>query len=131
MLDNDGYGTERLLHPGDWEFNDIQPWQYHKLPEVLGGGKGYRVRTEGEFDAALNAAWEDRSGPSILQVELDPKDCSRALRAAGGADEQDGGAEIDHWTRICLVYTLVLQWYNECHDSTSYRNDQKTQQTRQ
>ena len=79
MLDNGGYGTERLLHPGDWEFNDIHPWQYHKLPEVLGGGTGYDVRTEGEFDAALNAAWADRSGPSILQVHLDPQDCSRAL----------------------------------------------------
>ena len=53
VLDNDGYGTERFLHPGDFEFNDIQPWDYHKLPEVFGGGTGYEVRTEGEFDAAL------------------------------------------------------------------------------
>ena len=79
VLDNDGYGTERLLHPGDWKFNDIQPWQYHQLPEVLGGGTGYLIRTEGEFDTALNAAWKDRSGPSILQVIIDPNDCSRAL----------------------------------------------------
>jgi len=79
VLDNQGYGTERLLHPGDWKFNDIQSWQYHRLPEVLGGGKGYLVRTEGEFDKALTAAWADRSGPSVLQVLLDPNDCSRAL----------------------------------------------------
>jgi indolepyruvate decarboxylase len=79
VLDNRGYGTERLLHPGDWKFNDIHPWQYHKLPEVLGGGKGYQVRTEGDFDKALSAAWADRSGPSILQVHIDPQDCSRAL----------------------------------------------------
>jgi indolepyruvate decarboxylase len=79
VLDNQGYGTERLLHPGDWKFNEIQPWQYHRLPEVLGGGQGYLIRTEAEFDAALNAAWRDRSGPSILQIVLDPKDCSRAL----------------------------------------------------
>jgi indolepyruvate decarboxylase len=46
----------------------------------LGGGKGYQVRTEGEFDAALNAAWSDRSGPTILQVHIDPTDCSRAMR---------------------------------------------------
>jgi thiamine pyrophosphate-dependent acetolactate synthase large subunit-like protein len=49
------------------------------LPEVLGGGKGYEVRTEGEFDKALAAAWADRSGPSILQVHIDPSDCSQAL----------------------------------------------------
>jgi indolepyruvate decarboxylase len=79
VLDNKGYGTERLLHPGDWKFNDIQPWQYHKLPEVLGGGTGYLIRTEGEFDRALDAAWRDRSGPSILQVIIDPSDCSRSL----------------------------------------------------
>jgi indolepyruvate decarboxylase len=79
VLDNKGYGTERLLHPGNWKFNDIQPWEYHKLPAVLGGGSGYLVRTEGEFDRALNAAWADRSGPSIIQVKLDEKDCSRAL----------------------------------------------------
>jgi indolepyruvate decarboxylase len=79
VLDNGGYGTERLLHPGEWEFNSIHPWQYYRLPEVLGGGKGYEVRTEGEFDAALNAAWKDASGPSILHVHIDPKDCSPAL----------------------------------------------------
>jgi indolepyruvate decarboxylase len=79
VLDNQGYGTERLLHPGDWKFNDIQPWQYHRLPEVLGGGQGYVVRTEGEFDQALDAAWNAAGGPSILQVMLDPQDCSRAL----------------------------------------------------
>jgi indolepyruvate decarboxylase len=79
VLDNSGYGTERLLHPGDWKFNAVQPWQYHRMPEVLGGSKGYLIRTEAEFDRALNAAWQDRSGPSILQVLLDPNDCSRAL----------------------------------------------------
>jgi indolepyruvate decarboxylase len=83
VLDNGGYGTERLLHPGKWEFNDVHPWQYAKLPEVLGGGKGYVVKTEGEFDAALSAAWKDRSGPSILQVMLDPNDCSSALARLG------------------------------------------------
>ena len=79
VLDNGGYGTERLLHPGDWEFNNIQPWQYHRLPEVLGGGTGYEIRTVGEFDQALNRAWADDDGPSILHVHLDPKDASRAL----------------------------------------------------
>ena len=68
VLDNTGYGTERFLHPGDWQFNEIHPWQYSKLPEVLGGGSGYEVRTEGEFDEALRHAWEDRT-----QREPDPR----------------------------------------------------------
>jgi len=79
VLDNKGYGTERLLHAGDWKFNDIHPWEYHRLPEVLGGGTGYLVRSEGDFDRALRAAWDDHSGPSIIQVVLDQNDCSRAL----------------------------------------------------
>jgi indolepyruvate decarboxylase len=80
VLNNQGYGTERLLHPGDFSFNDIPVWNYHRLPEVLGGGRGYEVRTEAEFEDALIAAWADRSGPSLLQVNLPPGDCSVALQ---------------------------------------------------
>lgn len=79
VLDNGGYGTERLLHPGEYSFNDIHSWRYERLPEVLNGGTGYQIRTEGEFETALQAAWQDPSGPSILHVHLDPQDCSRAL----------------------------------------------------
>ena len=78
LLDNKGYGTERLLHPGN-TFNDIHPWAYHRLPEVLGGGTGYEVRTEGEFDAALSTAWADKSGFSLIQVHLSQTDSSIAL----------------------------------------------------
>ncbi len=79
LLNNGGYGTERLLHPGEFEFNDVHPWQYHQLPALLGGGTGYSVHTEGDFDQALSAAWADTTGPSILNIQLDPQDCSQAL----------------------------------------------------
>jgi indolepyruvate decarboxylase len=79
VLDNGGYGTERYLHPGKFEFNDIQPWAYHKLPEVYGGGTGYEVRSEGQFDAALRKALADTSGPSIVHLHLDRDDHSTAL----------------------------------------------------
>jgi indolepyruvate decarboxylase len=79
ILDNKGYGTERCLHPGEFTFNDIHPWNYSKLPAVLGGGTGYEVRTEGDFDAALRAAWADRSGPSLIQVHVSYSDHSIAL----------------------------------------------------
>lgn len=78
LLDNKGYGTERLLHPGN-SFNDIHPWAYHELPRVLGGGTGYEVRTEGEFDAALTKAWADKSGFSLIQVHINKNDSSIAL----------------------------------------------------
>lgn len=80
VLDNAGYGTERFLHPGDWKFNEIHPWKYAKLPEMLGGGTGYEVRTEGELDAAIRKAWPDKSGMSLIQVHLDRSDASHAMR---------------------------------------------------
>jgi indolepyruvate decarboxylase len=79
VLDNQGYGTEKKLHTGDWKFNSVQPWNYSRLPEVYGGGVGYEIRTEGEFERALTKAWEDRSGPSLLHVHIAPDDHSRAL----------------------------------------------------
>ena len=80
VLDNGGYGTERLLHEGDHDFNEIHPWQYHKLPQVLGGGTGHDIHTETDFDQALTSALADTQGMHILQVHLDPKDCSRTLQ---------------------------------------------------
>lgn len=77
VLDNKGYGTERFLHPGD--FNEIHPWHYHRLPAVLGGGRGYEVRTEGEFDRALCRAWDDVGQMSLIQVHLARSDRSKAL----------------------------------------------------
>jgi len=79
VLDNQGYGTERLLQSGEHAYNEIHSWRYHRLPEVLGGGTGYEVRTEGEFDAALRCALADRRGMSLIHVRLDRNDCSRAL----------------------------------------------------
>jgi indolepyruvate decarboxylase len=79
VLDNKGYGTERFLHPGECKFNDINPWQYQKLPEILNGGTGYEVRTEGEFDDALRRAWADTSGMSLIRVHIALTDRSQAL----------------------------------------------------
>jgi indolepyruvate decarboxylase len=80
VLDNRGYGTERFLHEGDWQYNNIHPWKYHKLPELLGGGTGYEVRTEGEFDSAIGRAWNDRRGMSLIQAHIPLRDASDALK---------------------------------------------------
>jgi indolepyruvate decarboxylase len=80
VLDNGGYGTERFLHAGEWKYNDILPWKYHKLPEVLGGGTGYEVRTEGELSDALSKAWNDTRGFSLIQAHIPLNDASDALK---------------------------------------------------
>jgi len=93
ILDNEGYGTERYLHPGDWDFNDIHPLNYYRLPEVLGCGAGYLIETEGDFDRALRSAWDDRSQLHILHVKLARDDASETLKrlAARLGERVSGG----------------------------------------
>ncbi len=78
VLNNHGYGTERPLLEGS--FNDIQNWNYAKIPEVIGGGIGFRCTTEGEFDQALRQALGTRGQLSIIEVELDKCDFSPAMQ---------------------------------------------------
>jgi indolepyruvate decarboxylase len=79
ILDNHGYGTERYLHAGDWKYNEILPWNYHQLPALYGGGKGYLVNNEGEFVQALHSAWHDRSQPHIIHARIAEGDASTTL----------------------------------------------------
>jgi len=81
LLNNDGYGTERLLHEGP--YNDIHAWEYHRLPEILNGGRGFEVRTLGELDQALAAADKHRDSFSLLNVHLNQGDQSPALDRLG------------------------------------------------
>lgn len=78
VLNNKGYTTERFLQDGP--FNDILNWNYHRMPDLLGGGWGFEVSTEGELDQALNAALANKDAFSILNVHLEPDDISEALR---------------------------------------------------
>jgi indolepyruvate decarboxylase len=78
VLNNKGYTTERFLLDGP--FNDILNWEYHRMPDLLGGGWGFEVRTEGELDQALNAAIANKDAFSILNVHLAPDDISPALK---------------------------------------------------
>ena len=77
VLNNHGYTTERFLLEGS--FNDIHEWAFHKIPEVLGSGMGWEVRTEVELDAALEAAVANTASFSLLNVHLDKLDRSPAL----------------------------------------------------
>ncbi|QDT37288.1 alpha-keto acid decarboxylase family protein [Stratiformator vulcanicus] len=77
VLNNHGYTTERFLQEGP--FNDIPDWAYHRMPDLLGGGWGFEIRTEGELDQALKAAMANEDAFSILNVHLKPDDVSPAL----------------------------------------------------
>jgi TPP-dependent 2-oxoacid decarboxylase len=78
VLNNFGYATERPIQDGP--FNDLQPWQYSRVPEVVGGGRGAIVTTEDELEAALEAAQRYVEGFTIIDVQLDPHDSSPGLK---------------------------------------------------
>lgn len=78
VLNNRGYGTERPMQDGP--YNDVQLWQFHRVPEVVGGGRGFLVRTESELDEALTAAAKNKDSFSLINVLLDPNDHSPALQ---------------------------------------------------
>lgn len=78
VLNNFGYGTERQIRDGP--YNDLSLWQYSRVPEVLGGGRGFLVKTEVELDAALIEANRWTRGYSLIEVQLDPTDRSPAMQ---------------------------------------------------
>jgi TPP-dependent 2-oxoacid decarboxylase len=77
LLNNRGYGTER--HMQDGTYNDVWPWAYHRLPEILGAGRGFVVETEEELDRALAEAEKWTKSYCLLEVRLAPLDRSPAL----------------------------------------------------
>jgi indolepyruvate decarboxylase len=81
VLNNGGFLTERFFKDGP--YNDIQNWQYHKICDLIGGGEGRIVKTEGELDSAINEAIASKK-LFIINVVVDPKDASPALQKVIG-----------------------------------------------
>jgi len=80
LINNDGYTIERVI--SDRVYNDIQPWLYHKLVEVFGGGLGLNVRTEEELEAALEKA-ATTDGLVFIEIHTGRMDCPESLLSAG------------------------------------------------
>src|SRR5919202_203761 len=79
VLNNNGYGTERPMLDGP--FNDILPWSYYRIPEIIGHGRGFVIETEGQLEEVLSAAENIYSKElCILDVHLDIHDASPALQ---------------------------------------------------
>ena len=78
VLDNQGYGTERSILDG--HFNDIPMWDYSKIPKLIGGGIGYLIETEEQFEDSLLQAERNKESFSILDIRLDRYDKSTALQ---------------------------------------------------
>lgn len=78
ILNNGGYGTFRSMIDG--AFNDIWPWRYADIVNIIGKGEGYEVSTEDELSNALSSAKKSGSSPSIIDVRLGKHDFSGRLR---------------------------------------------------
>jgi indolepyruvate decarboxylase len=77
VLNNRGYTTERFLLEGS--FNDIRNWNYHKITELLGGGQGFYVETEGDLVVAIEQALKSKE-LSIINVSVEKMDITKSLR---------------------------------------------------
>ena len=77
VLNNGIYLTEQLMLNGD--FNDLQPWNYSKVPELIGGGQGFHIETEDQFNCAISDALNHRNMYSVIDVRLEQNDKSPAL----------------------------------------------------
>lgn len=77
VLNNNGYGTER--HMQDGPYNDVWPWQFFRLPELLGAGRGFLIQTEEELDRGLCEAQDYTQSFCLLDVRLASLDRSPAL----------------------------------------------------
>lgn len=84
VINNSGYTIEVEIHDGP--YNQVQDWNYAQIMHVFNGkdGKGWsqRVATEGALADAIKIAHRN-TGPSLIEVMLDPDDCSRELLEFG------------------------------------------------
>lgn len=52
VICNEGYTIERYIHGWNKEYNDIQTWEYARIPKVFGGQGKYnehRIKTKNEL----------------------------------------------------------------------------------
>lgn len=80
ILNNDGYGTQR--HIIDGPFNQIQPWNYTAITQLIGGGVAKKVKTMGELEKALSEAMKGNE-LTLIEVVVPKEDCSISLRKMG------------------------------------------------
>ena len=84
LINNRGYTIEAEIHDGP--YNRIKNWDYAGLMSVFnaedGKGLGLHAATVGELEAAMDRALA-HDGPCLIEVPIDPHDCSTELREWG------------------------------------------------
>ncbi|KNZ40769.1 alpha-keto acid decarboxylase family protein [Acetobacterium bakii] len=85
LINNDGYTIERYIMGMDAEYNDIAPWKYTKLHEVMAKSSQmntFEVSSQGELEEAMKKAEKATEG-ILIEVHMDPEDAPEALKKFG------------------------------------------------
>ncbi|EHK26559.1 uncharacterized protein TRIVIDRAFT_52525 [Trichoderma virens Gv29-8] len=83
LLNNRGYTIEVEIHDG--LYNRIQNWDYALLVQAFSskeeGGRalGLEAHTAEEISGALERAMAHKDGPTLIECNIHPDDCSREL----------------------------------------------------
>lgn len=117
LVNNDGYTIERLIYGEESSYNDINPWRYSRLPEVLDTNDRaatHIVRTEAELRTALHAA-EDSSKLHFIELILPRMDAPEPLvRFAKKAAEFDFPQIVDQ--QGCEVVPIAKAGSHPMHE---------------
>ncbi|MGL4451215.1 MAG: alpha-keto acid decarboxylase family protein [Sarcina sp.] len=84
VVNNDGYTVERVIHGATKEYNHIQMWDYHKLPEIFAPNAKtapmtFSVKTEKELANALNEINTNQNKFAFVEVHMDKNDVPTIL----------------------------------------------------
>lgn len=83
LFNNTIYATLKYCEPrATMQEHKIPTMDYAKIAETI-GGKGISVKTVGDFKAALQIAKGVKETFTLLDVKIDPKDISPALKTFG------------------------------------------------
>ncbi|WP_305856816.1 indolepyruvate/phenylpyruvate decarboxylase [Balneatrix alpica] len=77
VFNNASWEMLRVFQP-ESRFSQLGEWDYHSLANAL-GGRGQRVHNRADLDAALESAWQDKSGFQLVEVMLQPGQLSSTL----------------------------------------------------
>lgn len=80
LLNNDGYGTQRIILDG--KFNEIHRWEYTKVCDVIRAGQAGIVHTKGQLDGALTNAMASNQ-LTIIEARIPRDSYSKSLLHMG------------------------------------------------
>jgi TPP-dependent 2-oxoacid decarboxylase len=88
LINNDGYTIERVIHGREQHYNDIQAWQYHKLPALFAAEHhpvSIQVTNEDELIGALRDVDQHPGHLYFIEVMMHRDDAPENLQHLGEA----------------------------------------------